>query len=220
MPDAAIEQTKRRVTLRSCTTNSKVACPRLAQNARAGPIPLPEAACDPCRDEEPSMTSKTWCMRLSVVAMTIALLMPSIVSGQVTTPPPATRQIVFMSTDAIIDPLQTVHTRAEQAIGRSVRMHWGSARGDLKKAILAGEYFDVALLLPDVNAELLRANKILPESYEIAQVKTAIGQRGTGPLVDVSTPAALKRAILGAKALRWFETGVALATVNKVLDTL
>jgi molybdate transport system substrate-binding protein len=51
-------------------------------------------------------------------------------------------------------------------------------------------------------------------------VPVAIGQRGDAPKIDMSTPAALKDAMLKAKSLRWSPTGAALLTVNKVLDTL
>jgi molybdate transport system substrate-binding protein len=54
----------------------------------------------------------------------------------------------------------------------------------------------------------------------IARVPVAIGQRGDAPGIDVSTPAALKAAMLKAKSLRWSPTGAALLTVDKILDTL
>jgi molybdate transport system substrate-binding protein len=60
----------------------------------------------------------------------------------------------------------------------------------------------------------------MPGPVVIARVPVAIGQRGDAPNIDVSTPAALKAAMLKAKSLRWSPTGAALLTVNKVLDTL
>ena len=47
----------------------------------------------------------------------------------------------------------------------------------------------------------------------------AIGLRGDGT-PDLSTPEKIKTAMLNAKSLRWSDTGAALFTVNKILDTL
>jgi molybdate transport system substrate-binding protein len=98
-------------------------------------------------------------------------------------------------------------------------IEYGSARVNLKEKILKGQAFDVALLLPDVNEELAKAGKIMPEVSQIARVDVAIGLRGD-VTPDLSISAAVKKAMLGAKALRWSDTGAALLTVNKILDTL
>ena len=125
-----------------------------------------------------------------------------------------------MVTAAIRTPLEAVRAEAEKAVGKPLVIEYGSARGNLKDQILAGQAFEVALLLPDVDDQLAKQGKILPGSVGIARVSVAIGQRGDAPPIDMSTPAALKAAMLKAKSLRWSPTGAALLTVNKVLDTL
>jgi len=125
-----------------------------------------------------------------------------------------------IATAAIRGPLDAVLVAAQQAAGRPIVIEYGSARGNLKNEILAGQDFEVALLLPDVNEELLKQGKILPESYEIARVNVAIGLRGNAPNPDVSTPAMLKEAMLRAKSVKYAPTGAALMTVKKVLSTL
>jgi molybdate transport system substrate-binding protein len=125
-----------------------------------------------------------------------------------------------IATAAIREPLDAVLAQAQQVVGRRLVVEYGSARGNLRDTILAGQDFEVALLLPDVNEELLRQGKILPESHEIARVNVAIGLRGDAPNVDVSTPAALKKAMLDAKSVKYAPTGAAILTVKKVLSTL
>jgi molybdate transport system substrate-binding protein len=125
-----------------------------------------------------------------------------------------------MVTAAIRTPLEAVRAEAQKAVGKPLVIEYGSARGNLKDQILAGQPFEVAMLLPDVDEQLAKQGKIRPGGVVIARVPVAIGQRGDAPRIDMSTPAALTAAMLKAKSLRWSPTGAALLTVNKILDTL
>lgn len=124
-----------------------------------------------------------------------------------------------MVTAAIRVPFDAVMTQARAAVGKPLVVEYGSARGNLKSEILAGQDFEVALLLPDVDVQTLAAGKILPGAYEIARVPIAFGLRGDAQ-VDVSTPAAVKKTLLAAKAVKYAPTGAALMTVKKVLGDL
>ena len=124
-----------------------------------------------------------------------------------------------LATAAIRVPLDAVRAEASRAIGHPLVIEYGSARGNLKDSIMTGHAFDVALLLPDVDEQLLKASKITSPGVVIAKTDIAIGLRGdTTP--DLSTPAKVKTAMLNATSLRWADTGAALFTVNKILDTL
>jgi hypothetical protein len=106
-------------------------------------------------------------------------------------------------TAAMRQPLDEVRNLAEQAIGRPLVIEYGSARGNLKQEILAGRSFEVALLPPDVDADLTKADKILPGIFEIARDPVGVGLHGNAPSdQEVSTPESLKRAMLNAKS-RW-----------------
>ena len=124
-----------------------------------------------------------------------------------------------LATAAIRVPLEAVRANASAAIGRRLVIEYGSARGNLKDAVMAGAGFDVAMLLPDVDEQLLRAGKITASGVVIAKTPVAIGLRGDGT-PDLGDPAAIKAAMLNAKSLRWSDTGAALQTVDKILDTL
>jgi ABC-type molybdate transport system substrate-binding protein len=69
--------------------------------------------------------------------------------------------IRVMVTAAIRVPLEEVRAQAEQAVGHPLVIEYGSARGNLKDEILAGQAFEVAILLPDVNDELAKQGKIV-----------------------------------------------------------
>lgn len=126
--------------------------------------------------------------------------------------------IRVMATAAIKVPLDAVLAEAAKAVGHPVVVEYGSARGNLKEEILAGQAFEVAILLPDVNKDVKA--KVFPGGFDIASVDVAIGLRGEAPRLDVSTPAALKKAMLAAKSIKYSPTGAALLTVKKVLSTL
>src|SRR5262245_4163710 len=65
-----------------------------------------------------------------------------------------------LATAAIRIPLEAVRAEASKLIGRPVVIEYGSARGNLKDVVLAGTSFEVAVLLPDVDEQLLKAKKI------------------------------------------------------------
>ncbi len=129
-------------------------------------------------------------------------------------------EIRMFVTAAIRVPLDAVVAQASKAIGKTIVIQYGSARGNLKDEIMKGQAFEVALLLPDVDEDLLKAGKIMPGSQEVARVDVAIGLRGEAPGLDVSTPAKLKDAMLKAKSVKYAPTGAALMTVRKVLSDL
>jgi molybdate transport system substrate-binding protein len=125
----------------------------------------------------------------------------------------------ILATAAIRIPLEAVRAEASKAIGHPLAIEYGSARGNLKDAIMAGTGFEVALLLPDVDEQLLKAGKITSQGIVIGRTEVAIGLRGDGT-PDLRTPTSLKTAMMNARSLRWADTGAALLTVNKILDTL
>jgi molybdate transport system substrate-binding protein len=124
-----------------------------------------------------------------------------------------------LATAAIRIPMEAVRAEASKAIGRPLVVEYGSARGNLKNAVMEGTGFEVAMLLPDVDEQLLKAGKITSPGVVIAKTDVAIGLRGDGT-PDLSTPDKIKTAMLNATSLRWADTGAALFTVNKILDTL
>lgn len=124
-----------------------------------------------------------------------------------------------LATAAIRIPLDAVRAEASRAIGHPLVIEYGSARGNLKDSIMAGKAFEVALLLPDVDEQLLQASRIVSPGVVIAKTDVAIGLRGDAT-PDLSTPEKVKTAMLNAKSLRWSSTGAALFTVDKILDTL
>ena len=171
-------------------------------------------------------------MRASLIEVTIAAIGFGLVSLLASGPPAMAQEgsleriadakpgdVRVLATAAIRIPLDAIRAEASKTIGRPLVIEYGSARGNLKNAVMAGTEFDVAMLLPDVDEQLLKAGKITSPGVVIARTDVAIGLRGDGT-PDLSTPDKIKTAMLNAKSLRWADTGAALFTVNKILDTL
>jgi molybdate transport system substrate-binding protein len=165
---------------------------------------------------------------LLLIASAVCLLAaPLAAPAQVAVPPTARvadakpGDIRLIATFAIHDPIVGVLPQAQKAIGKPVFAQFGGARNNLRSEILAGQEFEVAILLPDVNAELLKAGKILPGEYEIARVDVGIALRGTPKTkLDVKTAAGLKAALLGATSVKYAPSGAAILTVRKLLGDL
>lgn len=129
-------------------------------------------------------------------------------------------ELRVIATGSLDAPLNAEKAQAEAAVKWPLIMEFGAARGELRDQILAGQDFEVAVLMPDVNQELIKQGKALPQTYEVARVLVGIGYRGEGPLPDVSTAAALKKTMLGAKSVRYQPTGAGWPTVDKMLSSL
>jgi hypothetical protein len=106
-----------------------------------------------------------------------------------------------LATAAIRIPLDAVRVEASKMIGHPLVIEYGSARGNLKDAIMKGTEFDVAMLLPDVDEQLSEAGKIMSLGVVIARTDVAIGLRGDGT-PDLTTPDKIKIAMLNAKGKR------------------
>jgi molybdate transport system substrate-binding protein len=127
-------------------------------------------------------------------------------------------EVRILATAAIREPLNAVLKKAEAAIGKPIVVEYGSARGNLKDEILKSREFDAPLLLPDVDDEIEAAGIIAPGRFEIARVPVAFGLRGDVPSPDVSSPAAMKAAMLNAKSVKYAPMGAALMTVKNILS--
>ncbi len=164
-------------------------------------------------------------MKILAAIMGTAVVLPLALHANAQSTPPKMADakpgdVRVIVTAAIREPLNAVLKQAEAAIGKPIVAEYGSARGNLKDEILKGQDFEVAVLLPDVDDEIEAMGKIAPGRFEIARVPVAFGLRGETPNLDVSSPAAIKAAMLNAKSIRYSATGAALMTVKKILSTL
>jgi molybdate transport system substrate-binding protein len=88
----------------------------------------------------------------------------------------------------------------ERATGHKVRVVYGPS-GGLARRFNAGEPADLIVIGSEVLDELIRQGKVLPGRTDIARTGIGIAVKKGAPRPDVSTPEALKRALLAAKSV-------------------
>lgn len=107
--------------------------------------------------------------------------------------------------------------------GNDVTLDYGTV-GVLKNRVAGGEIADIVVVTADAMAELVRQQKVVPETVaEIGRVGVGIAVRSDAPVPDISTPEALRQTLLAAASVAYPDpakgatSGIHFA---KVLDDL
>lgn len=125
-----------------------------------------------------------------------------------------------IATGSILASLQSVKADADRAVGKHLAIEYGTARGTLRELIMSGQEFELAILVPDVNDELVQKGFARLPKYEIARIPVGIGYTGDGSPPDVSTAEALKKVLLGAKEVIFAPQGMGAQSATKIIDGL
>jgi molybdate transport system substrate-binding protein len=88
----------------------------------------------------------------------------------------------------------------ERASGHTLRVAYGPS-GGLARRFNAGEPADFIAVDSNVLEELIKQGKVLPGRTDIARTGIGIAVRKGAPKPDVSSPEALKRALIAAKSI-------------------
>lgn len=124
------------------------------------------------------------------------------------------------ATGAILANLDSFKAQADKAVGKHLAIEYGTARFGLRQKIIDGQAFEVAILIPEVNDELIAKGLAKPQKFEIASVPAGIGYAGNISPPDISNAAALKKTLLGAKMVNYANEGLGGLTAAKVLTGL
>ncbi len=110
----------------------------------------------------------------------------------------------------------------ERASGHNVRVSYGPS-GGIARRFIGGEPADVIVIEAGALDELVKQGKILPGRTDVARTGIGIAVRKGAPKPDVSSPEALKRALLAAKSIAHTAPaggGVTAAHVMKLFEKL
>jgi molybdate transport system substrate-binding protein len=88
----------------------------------------------------------------------------------------------------------------ERANGHVLRITYGPS-GGLARRLSAGEPADVVVVDSNALDELIKQGKVAPGRTDVARTGIGIAVRKGAPKPDVSSPEALKRALLAAKSI-------------------
>jgi molybdate transport system substrate-binding protein len=131
-----------------------------------------------------------------------------------------TTEVRVLASNGIKAVVEDLLPQSERAIGHTISVQYRPTAA-LKQEIDAGEPFDVVIVTVESIAQLSKEGKTTGgEGTPISRAGVGIGIRKGAPRPDISTPDALKRAMLGAKAIAYGPSGASLPYITRMLDTL
>jgi molybdate transport system substrate-binding protein len=127
--------------------------------------------------------------------------------------------LITTAMEAAIDELVPSYERES---GDAVRVSYGPS-GGVARRFIGGEPADVIIIDSGALDELIKQRKVLPERTDVARTGIGIAVRKGAPKPDVSTPEALKRALLAAKSVAHTAPaggGITAAHIMKLFERL
>ncbi|HEX4408773.1 MAG TPA: substrate-binding domain-containing protein [Xanthobacteraceae bacterium] len=131
-------------------------------------------------------------------------------------------EINAMITDAVKAAIDDLTPSFKQETGNSLRVTYGPS-GGLARRLLGGEPADIIIIGSGKLGELIQKGKVLPDVTAIARTGIAVCVRKGAPKPDVSTPEALKSALLAAKSVGYTDPaggGITAEHIMKMFERL
>jgi molybdate transport system substrate-binding protein len=145
----------------------------------------------------------------------IATLIGATVSAQAA-------EIHALITTAMKAAIDELVPKFERDTGNTVAVSFGPS-GGIARRFIGGEPADVIIIDSGALDDLIRQGKVLPDPTDVARTGIGICVRKGAPRPDVSTPEALKRALLAAKSIAHTAPaggGITAAHVIKLFERL
>jgi len=145
----------------------------------------------------------------------IATLIGATVSAQAA-------EIHALITTAMKAAIDELVPKFERETGNTVAVSFGPS-GGISRRFIGGEPADVIIIDSGALDDLIRQGKVLPGPTAIASTGIGICVRKGAPRPDVSTPEALKRALLSAKSIAHTAPaggGITAAHIMKLFERL
>ena len=127
--------------------------------------------------------------------------------------------IKVFCTQALRTSLLELAPRFEQATGHRVTLEVAPS-GQLVKRINSGESADLLIANADNIDSLIKDGKIAGTRIDVARAQVGIAVKAGASRPDISTPDAVKQALLNAKAVAYVAGGLSGAAFERVLTTL
>lgn len=165
-------------------------------------------------------TVKRKIIRQISVASAVCLLVAGFMILAARRTPAQSAELRIMTSDGMKPVVQELTPEIERATGRKLVAEFDSSK-NLRDKIMSGEPFDAAIITSDVLDALIQQGKITAASRrDISRTGIGVGVRAGAPKPDISTPEALKRALLNAKFLSFNPSGASAVHINDMLARL
>jgi molybdate transport system substrate-binding protein len=136
------------------------------------------------------------------------------------TPDAHAAELKVMAGGSMTGPLKQIAPQFERETGYKLTIHFDSTPNLIKQAA-SGEPLDVAVVPVDVYKDAAaRARFAAGPTIDIARVGYGVIVRAAAAKPDISTPDALKKALLDALSIAYVPSSAAGAYVSKVFDRL
>jgi molybdate transport system substrate-binding protein len=134
--------------------------------------------------------------------------------------PAQTPGVRLLASNGVQGALNEIIPQCEHAIGHPLAVEFGTT-ASIKPRIEGGEAFDFTLLTADAIDALIKEGKLAPDSRaSVARVGIGIGIRAGAAKPDVSTPEALKKALLNAKSITYAAAGASRPATDKMIASM
>jgi len=129
-------------------------------------------------------------------------------------------EIRVLSTVGVQPATPEIIAQFEGATGHRIAVTYGLA-AVLKTKFLEGEPADVLILTSPIVDDLVQQGKVAPGSkVDIGRSGVGVGVKAGAPKPDISTPEALKNAVLAAKSIGYSKAGASGVVFARVLERL
>src|SRR3977135_4305599 len=124
-------------------------------------------------------------------------------------------ELLVVVSDGMKPSVEELVPQIEHSIGRKITAQYNSSKA-ISEKIQSGEPFDAAILTSDIIDDLIKQGKIAADTRaDIARTGMGVGVRAGAPKPDVSTPEALKRALLSEKSISLNPSGERALIINE-----
>jgi molybdate transport system substrate-binding protein len=148
---------------------------------------------------------------IAAAVVAIAVLFGGQLAGQA-------KEIKVLASNGVKGVLEALLPQCEQATGRRLAIQFNSSTA-LKQRIAAGETFDVAIVTSELIDTLIKEGKVQAASRAgLARAGVGVGVRAGAAKPDISTPDAMKRALLNAKAITYAQDGASREPINRMFE--
>jgi len=127
--------------------------------------------------------------------------------------------IRVLASNGVKAAVEALTPQLEKASGGTLSIEF-STTATLRERIEKGEAFDVAILTDDAMEALAKAGKVAPMQTRLARVGIGVGYRTGTAKPDVRTAAAIKQALLSAKAIAYTGNGASRPAIDTMIERL
>ena len=128
-------------------------------------------------------------------------------------------EITLIAPGGIRAAVQQMIPAFEKATGHKVKATFGSGLGT-KQRVIKGELFDVPIVQPPTDIVVASGHVVKNSERPLAIVPVGIAVKAGAPKPDISTPEAVKRLLLGARAIAYPNAATGAAAGASFNDTL